>query len=637
MPDQPSLLAQIAARAAAHLDEADEFVDRLATFGSVALRHLEALYGDRPDFSEWVKDIFDVAIDAASERSQELRERDHARSEDIRWYLRKDLVGAWCYVERFAGSLPGLRDRLDYLTELSVTYLHLMPVFARPAGANDGGYAVTDYRRVHSPLGTMDDLAALALELHERGISLALDFVFNHTAADHPWALAAKAGSTQDLECYLTFGSVEETQAYQPWLRAIFPDEKPGSFLWEPTLERWVWSTFHNYQWDLNYRNPEVFRRMLGEMLFLANIGVDILRLDAVPFLWKEPGTTSEGLPKAHTVIRALNAIVRIATPAMIFKSEAIVHPDEVRSYLGTATADGRESELAYNPLLMVELWEALATGYTHLLQRSILERFAIPATTAWVNYVRSHDDIGWGFANEDASAVGIDAGLHRSYLNAFYTGRVEAGWARGVPFQHNPATGDARLCGTTASLAGLEQAMLDADHEAIDLAIRRIVLLYGVAIGAPGSPLLNLGDELGTLNDLSYLYDPALTGDARWLHRPRFDWARAERRKDPLTIEGRIHGAIANMLRTRIRVADFCAGTSYRPRDTGNDHCFVVDVGSRVVVAANFTAQSQPVDLGDEPLLDLLSGARFTAPHALGPYDVRWLVAVEDPPSSET
>jgi glycosidase len=607
------------------LEDADEFVDRLASHGPRALAHLQTLYGERDDFGEVACDIFDVAISAASQRPLALQERDRRREADPRWYLRKDLVGAWCYVDRFAGTLLGLLDHLEYLDELSVSYLHLMPPFARPDGANDGGYAVSDYRSIHPPLGTIDDLRSVAASLHDRGISLAIDFVFNHTADDHPWALAAQAGSRTDLDCFLTFATEAETLEYQPWLRPIFPDEKPGSFIWNATLERWVWSTFHNYQWDLNYRNPEVFRRMLGEMLFLANAGVDILRLDAVPFVWKEAGTTCEGLPQAHTVIRAFNAIVRIATPAMIFKSEAIVHPDEVRSYLGTAGADARESELAYHPLLMVELWEALATSHTHLLRRSMLERFAIPPATGWVNYVRSHDDIGWGFADEDAEALHIDPNPHRNYLNDFYWGRTEQSWSRGVAFQVNPATGDARMCGTTASLAGLEQAMLHNDQKAIDLAVRRIILLHGIAIATPGSPLLNLGDELGNLNDPSYLYDAGLTADSRWLHRPRFDWERSARRHDPATIEGRLHGAISRMLRLRTKISEFCAGTPYRPRDVGNDHLYVVDVGPSIVVAGNFAATPQTFDAGDTPLRDLLSGATTAGPTELEPYGIRW------------
>jgi amylosucrase len=627
MSAKSSLLAEVAVRAAAQLDEADDFIDRLARHGEVAVHHLSTLYGHRADFGGMVLDIFNVAIDAVAERSDELRLRDEQRRADPQWYQRADLVGAWAYVDRFSGDLAGLIDRIPYLEELGVTYLHLMPIFARPEGPNDGGYAVSDYQRVHPPLGTVTDLEKAAAALHERGMSLAVDFVFNHTAADHRWAVGARMGRIADRECYLTFDTEEDTHAYQPWLRAIFPDEKPGCFLYEPTMDRWVWSTFHDYQWDLNYRNPEVFRRMVGEMLYLANRGVDVLRLDAVPFIWKEPGTSCEGLPQAHIIIKAFNAIVRIAAPAMVFKSEAIVHPDEVRSYLGDDMAAGRECELAYNPLLMVEMWEALATGYTHLLRRSMAAHGAIPHRTAWVNYVRSHDDIGWGFANEDAVALGIDPDGHRAYLNAHYTGRTADSFARGVPFQFNPGTGDARVSGATASLAGLERALLDSDPAATELALRRILLIHGIFIATPGVPLLNLGDELATLNDPSYLYDPSLATDSRWIHRPRFDWHRAERRHQQGTIEARIHGSLSRMLALRTTIPALGGGNRYRPLDLGNDHVYAAVVGDEaLVVLGNFSAQPQTVKVHGY-FSDILTGQPTHETCTLEPYELRWLV----------
>jgi amylosucrase len=505
--------------------------------------------------------------------------------------------------------------------------MHLMPVFARPDGANDGGYAVSDYQKIHPPLGTMDDLEQAAAALHERGISLAVDFVFNHTAADHRWARAARTGRIADRECFLTFETEQETQAYQPWLRAIFPDEKPGNFIHEPAMGRWVWSTFHDYQWDLDYRNPDVFRRMLGEMLYLANRGVDVLRLDAVPFIWKEPGTSCEGLPKAHVIIKAFNAVVRIAAPAMVFKSEAIVHPDEVRSYLGDDMAAGRECELAYNPLLMVELWEALATSYTHLLRKSMSAHFAIPHRTAWVNYVRSHDDIGWGFADEDAVALGIDPDGHRRYLNAHYTGRTTDSYARGVAFQVHPGTGDARVSGATASLAGLERALLDSDRDATELALRRILLIHGIVIATPGIPLLNLGDELATLNDPSYLYDPSLAPDSRWIHRPRFDWNRAERRHRQGTLEARIFGSLKSMLALRRTIPALGGGRRYRPLDLSNDHVYAAVVGEEeLVVLGNFSAEQQIVKVHGY-FTDILTDRPTHETCALDPYELRWLV----------
>jgi amylosucrase len=623
----PSILAEAAARGVARLDDSDEYVDRLARHGEVALGHLAALYGDRAGYGEEMLDIFDTTVDALIDRSDDLRERDRKRENDAGWYQRPHLVGGWVYVDRFAGDLKGLIGRLPYLEELGIDYLHLMPFFARPDGPNDGGYAVTDYRRVHPPLGTMDDLAEVAAQLHDRDMCLAVDFVFNHTAADHMWARNARRGVVTDRDCYLTFADEQELDAFQPWLRAIFPDEKPGSFIYDEEMGRWVWSTFHRYQWDLDYGNPETFRRMLGEMLYLANRGVDVLRLDAVPFIWKQAGTTCEGLPQAHTIIRAFNALVRIAAPSMIFKSEAIVHPEEVRSYLGDDMAAGRECELAYNPLLMVEIWEAMATGHTHLLRRSMEEHFATPHRTSWVNYLRSHDDIGWGFADEDAHAVGIDPGIHRLHLNDFYTGMTPGSFARGVPFQVNTLTGDARLCGTTASLAGLERALLWGDGHAIELAIRRIVMAHGIVLAAPGIPLLDLGDELGTINDTSYVYDPELVADARWLHRAQFDWDRSGRRSDPDTIEHRIYSEIARMVHMRKTIRALGGGRRYRPTDLGNNHLYAAVVGDeRLVVVANFSPTEQTAHVGGY-FTDILGDEAVAVRCRMEPYGIRWLV----------
>ena len=515
-----------------------------------------------------------------------------------------------------------------------------MPLFARPPSPNDGGYAVSSYRHVHAPFGTMNGLRKVAAALHDHDMVLAVDLVFNHTADDHPWAIAAKQGTAADRACYLTFESEAETALYQRSLRQIFPEEKPGSFVYSQEMDRWVWSTFHDYQWDLNYRNPEVFRRMLGETIFLANVGIDVLRLDAVPFIWKEPGTPCENLPQTHTIIRALNALVRIAAPATIFKSEAIVHPDDVRTYLGNDEPGGRECELSYNPLLMVEGWEALATGYVHLLRQSMASRYSIPKRTAWVNYVRSHDDIGWGFADEDAAAVAIDSHGHRAYLNRFYTGEHPGSFARGVPFQVNPATGDARICGTTASLAGLEHAMLRADQLEIDLAIRRILLLYGLAIGTPGMPLLNLGDEIGTLNDLTYLYDPAHADDSRWIHRPRFDWERAARRHLPATIEGRVFGPLSHMMRVRTSIPALAAGNDYTPIDVGNAHVYVAEIArGELVVVANFTGEPQHVNLpGDGPWHDTLSAQEVSTPAlTIEAYGLLWLTPSREAQPADT
>ena len=173
-----------------------------------------------------------------------------------------------------------------------------MPPFRCPPNQSDGGYAVSSYREVDGRLGTTDELGQLADELRSHGIALALDFVFNHTSDQHDWALRAKAGEGTYLRYYRTFDSRQVPNAYEETLREIFPQHRRGSFSWCDELQRWVWTSFNSFQWDLNYANPAVFVAMVEEMVeFLANTGIDVLRLDAVAFLWKELGTTCENLP----------------------------------------------------------------------------------------------------------------------------------------------------------------------------------------------------------------------------------------------------------------------------------------------------------------------------------------------------
>jgi amylosucrase len=462
--------------------------------------------------------------------------------------------------------------------------------------------------------------------------------VFNHTASDHDWALRARAGDAHYQAFYFLFGDRAIPDAYEQTLREIFPDEHPGAFTYYPDIEKWVWTTFHTYQWDLNYRNPTVLQRMLGEMLFLANVGTEVLRLDAVPFIWKEMGTSCENLPQAHTIIRAFNALVRIAAPAMVFKSEAIVHPDDVLSYFGQAKWAGRECELSYNPLLMVSLWEALATRHTHLLTYATQRHSDIPENCCWVNYVRSHDDIGWGFADEDAEALHIDGFHHRQFLNRFYTGQEAGSFAVGHPFQFNPKTLDMRISGTTASLVGLEQALIENDPHKLQLAIQRMLLIYGMVISMGGIPLIYLGDEVGTLNDYRYRDDPGKADDSRWVHRPCADWSKVARRDQAGTVEARLFEALRRMIAIRKKQPAFGAAAQTSVLQTGNRHiyAFVKTLGNHhVLVVGNFTDQTQALPVEALPLSEADGMPRdlitdrvidFRQTVVLASYELLWL-----------
>lgn len=546
--DEPFMLER-AHDAAGSLD--DTFMRRFGEHFGTLHGLFQRLYGDRDDAREALGDVIGLAAASWHARPLELKARDAQREMAPTWFESEQMLGGVCYVDRFGGDLEGIRAQIPYFQELGLTYLHLMPLFETPEGNSDGGYAVSSYRRVDPRLGTMADLRALAAELRLAGISLVLDFIFNHTSNQHEWAHKAVAGEPGYEDFYLIFPDRTMPDRYEQTVREIFPDDHPGSFVQLPD-GRWVWATFHSFQWDLNYANPAVFRAMAGELLFLANQGVEILRMDAVAFIWKRLGTTCESLPEAHLLLRAFNAVLRMAAPAVLFKSEAIVHPDEVIQYVSP-----EECQLSYNPLQMALTWQALATRDPRMLQQALEHRHSLPPHTAWINYVRSHDDIGWTFADEDAAALGIQAYDHRRFLNDFYVGRVAGTFARGVAFQDNPRTGDARVTGTTASLAGVEAD--DAGGE------DRVVLAHAIAMSTGGIPLLYLGDEVAQLNDYAYTGDPDAAGDSRWVHRPHRPRASYDVRADASTPAGRVYARLRRLIQTRQATPEF-AGNALVP-----------------------------------------------------------------------
>lgn len=583
----------------ANLQDWGQFIARLQDHFPRLFRLYYRLYSHRYDFFFHLENLLMVLADGWLQRPDDLRQLDASREANPLWFQSNQMLGGVIYVDLFADTLEGVRSKIPYFQELGLTYLHLMPFFEMPEGENDGGYAVSSYRKVHAPLGAMEQLASLARDLRAAGISLVVDLVFNHTSNEHIWAQRAKAGDLDYQEMYLIFPDRSMPDAYERSLREIFPDEHPGAF--SPLLlgegqekrQAWVWTTFHAYQWDLNYANPVVFNRMAEEMLFLANQGVEVLRLDAVAFIWKQLGTSCENLPEAHTLIQAFNAAARIAAPALLFKSEAIVHPDAVAEYISP-----QECQLSYNPLLMALLWNSLATRKTHLLTQALSTRFALDPGTAWVNYVRCHDDIGWTFSDEDAAQLGIHGGDHRRFLNEFYRGRFPGSFARGLPFQENPKTGDCRISGACASLAGLEKALTEEGPREVELAIRRIALLHGVILTVGGIPLLYLGDEIGRLNDYSYRDVPHKASDSRWVHRPRADWEAYARRHNPETIEGRVYGRLQDLIALRKSHPVFSDGR-LEVIPTENEHVLGyarLYGNQRAVVFANFSEAQQVI-----------------------------------------
>jgi amylosucrase len=588
-------------RALEHVRGDELFATRFERFFTELRDPLVMLYGDDPRFAAQWRALLDAIARTAAGRNGSLRALDHEREITPDWLQREQAVGYVTYVDRFAGTLNGVREHLPYLRELGITYLHLMPLLRARPEPNDGGYAVVDYGAVEPALGTMDDLRALADELREAGMALCIDVVLNHTAREHPWAQAALAGDERAMAFYRTFADRAEPDAYELTLPEVFPDIAPGSFTWEPELGRWVWTTFNTYQWDLDYTNPEVFRAMAEAMLDLAAAGVDVLRLDAVPFLWKRKGTNCQNQPEVHDLLQALRAAMRIAAPAVAFKAEAIVSPRDLMGYLGAGRHEGKECDLAYHNVLMVLGWSALASGRVGLLTNALRSMPPVPPGAGWVTYVRCHDDIGWAITEEDAGAVGEDGYRHRRFLADFYAGDFPASFARGARFQTDPHTAEARTSGTAASLAGLEAALESGDEVALELAVRRILLLYALAFAHGGLPLIYMGDELGLRNDPDWAADPARRDDNRWMHRPPMDWTAAERRGDPDAVEGRLWAGLDRLVAARRATRAVHAQGAAEPLWTGNDHVFGLlrsQAGERLLLLANFTPERQPVGL---------------------------------------
>ncbi len=479
---------------------------------------LLALYADPAD----VRDrLVRLAASAFAARPDGLHALDLERSLAPDWFQQPEVIGYAAYADRFAGTLEGVADRASYLQDLGVRYLHLMPLLTPRPAPNDGGYAVQDYRSIRPDLGTIEDLRALTAELRGRGISLCVDLVLNHVAKEHEWARQAVAGDSAHRDYFLVFADRATPDAYERTLPEVFPDFAPGSFTWDDELAGWVWTTFNDYQWDLNWANPDVLCEFADIILGLANDGVEIFRLDAIAFTWKRMGSNCQNQPEVHALTQALRTVARIAAPATLFKAEAIVGPQDLLAYLGQGEHHGKVSDLAYHNGLMVQIWSMLASRDAVLASHALRALATPPSTTAWVTYARCHDDIGWAIDDGDAAATGVSGFGHRKFLSDFYAGEFPGSWARGLVFQENPATGDRRISGSLASLAGLETGD--------PLAAARIQLAHAIVLGFGGVPVIWMGDELGLCNDQAWDTEPGHAADNRWVHRPRMPWPSPE------------------------------------------------------------------------------------------------------------
>ncbi len=460
------------------------------------------LYGARDDFRQQAQRLVETMARQYMLRADELKQKDIEREKDHNWFLSQKWTGMALYSNGFAGDLKSLQSKAAYFQDLGVNMVHVMPIMACPEGHSDGGYAVSNFRKVDNRIGSMKQLDNLSKELKKRDILLTLDVVLNHTSDEHEWAQKAKQGDKNYQDYYYAFANRDIPDMFEETMPEIFPQTSPGNFTWIEEMDKWLMTVFKEYQWDLNYSNPAVFIEMMDVILFWANHGADIVRLDAVAFLWKKIGSTCQNEHEAHLILQLMKDCCQVTAPGVLFIAEAIVAPVEVAKYFGEDAINAKECEIAYNATFMALLWDAVATKNARLLSQGVKSLPDKLERATWLNYVRCHDDIGLGFDDDDIRLAGYDPREHRRFLLDYFTGKFKHSTARGKPFGHNMKTGDARISGSLASLAGLEAAQESNDPKAIDDAINIIILLHGMIMSFGGIPLLYYGDEIGTTND---------------------------------------------------------------------------------------------------------------------------------------
>ena len=589
------------------------------------------LYGELyPNDEKAFSYFLEMLHDSFKQRKKSLREWDEARCVDAEWYAGNEMLGMVMYTQCFAGNLKGVKEHLDYVEECGANYVHLMPLLESPEGRSDGGYAVSNFRKVQPELGTMEDLADLSEECHSRGISVCLDFVMNHTSEDHEWAKRARAGEKEYQDRYFFFDNWEIPKQFEKTVPQVFPTTAPGNFTFCEEAGKVVMTTFYPYQWDLNYRNPVVFNDMTADMLFLCNNGIDIIRLDATPYIWKTLGTNCRNLPQVHTMVRIMRIASEIVCPGTLLLGEIVMEPSKVVPYFGSV--EKPECHLLYNVTTMASTWHTVATKDVRLLKHQLETIFELPKEYIFLNYLRCHDDIGWGLDYPFLSQFGIQEVPHKKYLNDYLKGAWPGTMSRGELYNDDPTLGDARLCGTTASLCGIEAAEESGDPEKIEKAIRLDIMLHAFLFTQSGIPVLYSGDEIGQLNDNAYHDDPLKAEDSRYLHRGNLDWEDVAKRKDPMTRQGQLYLAIRKMSELRTKYGVFESRADAWIVETWNDHVLGIGrycQGEKMIALFNFGENEETAWIREfEDYRDMLTGEAFSAKNVKLPgYGFVWLI----------
>ena len=566
------------------------------------------LYGNDSMFAE----LCDHMERFYRERGEELKKLDLRREEQSGWYKQNDMLGMMFYIDNFAGNMQGVKSRLDYIEKCNVNYIHLMPFLETPKGRSDGGYAVSDFRKVQEKLGSMEDLEALTAACHKKGINVCMDFVMNHTSEDHEWAKKARKGDGEYMSRYFFFDNAYLPSMYENTVPQVFPTTAPGNFTYLPDAGHFVMTTFYPYQWDLNYKNPRVFNEMMYNFLYLANRGIDIIRIDAVPYIWKELNTPCRNLPQVHTIVRMMRMISEIVCPGVLLLGEVVMEPEKVVPYFGTV--EKPECHMLYNVTTMATTWHTVATRNVGLLKKQLDIINSLPKQYVFLNYLRCHDDIGWGLDYASLRMEGMDERAHKKYLNDYFQGYAGDSNSRGELYNADPVTGDARFCGTTASMCGVEKAGFEKDEQAMEKAIRMDVMLHAYMFMQSGIPVLYSGDEIGQVNDYTYKKDPDKAPDSRYIHRGAMNWELADKASDETTVEGKLFQSLSRLELLRRREKVFVSYADTWTIETWDPSVLCIGryyEGEKILGLFNFSEHDRTawINETDGDYVDLLSG----------------------------
>lgn len=566
------------------------------------------LYGNDPMFAE----LCDHMERFYRERGEELKKLDLRREEQSGWYKQNDMLGMMFYIDNFAGNMQGVKSRLDYIEKCNVNYIHLMPFLETPKGRSDGGYAVSDFRKVQEKLGSMEDLEALTAACHKKGINVCMDFVMNHTSEDHEWAKKARKGDGEYMSRYFFFDNAYLPSMYENTVPQVFPTTAPGNFTYLPDAGHFVMTTFYPYQWDLNYKNPRVFNEMMYNFLYLANRGIDIIRIDAVPYIWKELNTPCRNLPQVHTIVRMMRMISEIVCPGVLLLGEVVMEPEKVVPYFGTV--EKPECHMLYNVTTMATTWHTVATRNVGLLKKQLDIINSLPKQYVFLNYLRCHDDIGWGLDYASLRMEGIDERAHKKYLNDYFQGYAGDSNSRGELYNADPTTGDARFCGTTASMCGVEKAEFEGNEQAMEKAVRMDVMLHAYMFMQSGIPVLYSGDEIGQVNDYTYKKDPDKAPDSRYIHRGAMNWELADKASDETTVEGKLFQSLSRLELLRRREKVFVSYADTWTIETWDPSVLCIGryyEGEKILGLFNFSEHDRTawINETDGDYVDLLSG----------------------------